>query len=155
MYSISLNRFHTQIFFYSIYDRAHIIIISFGVYSIFAVPPAYYAHLAAFRARYYMEGETSDSGSASGGRTANFEVKLPSVKENVKDVMFFCWRLWYAFVKMGLLLWDAFCEDWGGGGIDMRLSLFLGFIVFYKHFAIFFLILVAATCKVQLYTKFS
>lgn len=90
MYSISLNRFHTQIFFYSIYDRAHIIIISFGVYSIFAVPPAYYAHLAAFRARCYIEVATSDSGSASGGRTANFEVKLPSVKENVKDVMFFC-----------------------------------------------------------------
>lgn len=58
--------------------------------SVSIVPPAYYAHLAAFRARYYMEGETSDSGSASGGRTANFEVKLPSVKENVKDVMFFC-----------------------------------------------------------------
>lgn len=56
----------------------------------FAVPPVYYAHLAAFRARCYIEVATSDSGSASGGRAANCEVRLPSVKENVKDVMFFC-----------------------------------------------------------------
>uniref|UniRef100_A0A0D9W085 Piwi domain-containing protein n=1 Tax=Leersia perrieri TaxID=77586 RepID=A0A0D9W085_9ORYZ len=30
------------------------------------VPPAYYAHLAAFRARYYVEGESSDGGSTPG-----------------------------------------------------------------------------------------
>jgi len=51
------------------------------------VPPAYYAHLAAFRARYYIEGETSDAGSSGG--TAEFR-PLPVIKENVKDVMFYC-----------------------------------------------------------------
>lgn len=74
-----------------------------------AVPPAYYAHLAAFRARFYMEPETSDSGSmisaAAGGRGggsgfgtrstrlpgANASVRpLPALKENVKRVMFYC-----------------------------------------------------------------
>ncbi|KAJ0965427.1 hypothetical protein J5N97_026565 [Dioscorea zingiberensis] len=35
--------------------------------SISIVPPAYYAHLAAFRARCYMEPETSDSGSMASG----------------------------------------------------------------------------------------
>ncbi|XVE59481.1 hypothetical protein DITRI_Ditri05aG0049300 [Diplodiscus trichospermus] len=58
------------------------------------VPPAYYAHLAAFRARCYVEDETSDSGSTSGGRKAkdrNFEVRpLPRIKDNVKEVMFYC-----------------------------------------------------------------
>ncbi|XP_061375182.1 protein argonaute 5 [Gastrolobium bilobum] len=60
--------------------------------SVSIVPPAYYAHLAAFRARYYIEGETSegDSTGGSGTRTTNFEVTLPSIKDNVKDVMFFC-----------------------------------------------------------------
>uniref|UniRef100_A0A0E0NJ26 Uncharacterized protein n=1 Tax=Oryza rufipogon TaxID=4529 RepID=A0A0E0NJ26_ORYRU len=38
--------------------------------SVSIVPPAYYAHLAAFRARFYMEPDTSDSGSmASGAHT--------------------------------------------------------------------------------------
>ncbi len=71
-----------------------------------AVPPAYYAHLAAFRARFYMEPETSDSGSmASGAATSrglppgvrsarvagNVAVRpLPALKENVKRVMFYC-----------------------------------------------------------------
>ena len=69
-----------------------------------AVPPAYYAHLAAFRARFYMEPDTSDSGSVVSGvttsrgptgsrsRTAgNVAVKpLPDLKENVKRVMFYC-----------------------------------------------------------------
>ncbi|KAK2987672.1 hypothetical protein RJ640_027924 [Escallonia rubra] len=73
-----------------------------------SVPPAYYAHLAAFRARFYMEPETSDSGSitsgAAGGRGgmglggrstrapgANAAVRpLPALKENVKKVMFYC-----------------------------------------------------------------
>ncbi|XP_010510717.1 PREDICTED: protein argonaute 5 isoform X2 [Camelina sativa] len=57
------------------------------------VPPAYYAHLAAFRARYYMESEFSDGGSSrsrnttSGGPVAS---QLPAVKDNVKEVMFYC-----------------------------------------------------------------
>ena len=77
--------------------------------NVFIVPPAYYAHLAAFRARFYMEPETSDSGSmtsgaaagrggmaADGGRstrlpTTNAAVRpLPVLKENVKKVMFYC-----------------------------------------------------------------
>ncbi|KAL2930556.1 Protein argonaute 1A [Bienertia sinuspersici] len=77
--------------------------------SVSIVPPAYYAHLAAFRARFYMEPETSDSGSMSsgvaagrggmpsaGGRStrapaANAAVRpLPVLKENVKKVMFYC-----------------------------------------------------------------
>lgn len=71
------------------------------------MPPAYYAHLAAFRARFYMEPDTSDSGSmisgpasgrgiGMGGRSsrvpgANVAVRpLPALKENVKRVMFYC-----------------------------------------------------------------
>lgn len=67
-----------------------------------AVPPAYYAHLAAFRARYYIEGdeEASDGrASASGGvrlgrggvGASPVEVRpLPAIKDTVKDVMFYC-----------------------------------------------------------------
>lgn len=76
--------------------------------SVSIVPPAYYAHLAAFRARFYMEPDTSDSGSMTsgaaagrggmgmGGRStrmpgANAAVRpLPALKENVKRVMFYC-----------------------------------------------------------------
>ncbi|OIW08525.1 hypothetical protein TanjilG_03201 [Lupinus angustifolius] len=61
--------------------------------SVSIVPPAYYAHLAAFRARYYIEGEASEIGSTSGGsgsRGTNVVVTMPSVMENVKEVMFFC-----------------------------------------------------------------
>lgn len=77
--------------------------------SVSIVPPAYYAHLAAFRARFYMEPETSDSGSlhsglpgcsdnpsSSGTRstrpgTGAAAVRpLPAIKENVKRVMFYC-----------------------------------------------------------------
>ncbi|KAK1586285.1 hypothetical protein Q3G72_000822 [Acer saccharum] len=65
--------------------------------SVSIVPPAYYAHLAAFRARYYIEGDTSDGGSSSGRgsgsgtREGHLLVQpLPGIKENVKDVMFFC-----------------------------------------------------------------
>ncbi|KAL8057742.1 hypothetical protein ABFX02_04G203700 [Erythranthe guttata] len=65
--------------------------------SVSIVPPAYYAHLAAFRARYYIEaGEFSDSGSAAAGpggamRERVGEVRaLPAIMDNVKDVMFYC-----------------------------------------------------------------
>ena len=68
------------------------------------VPPAYYAHLAAFRARFYMEPDTSDSGSMTSGRGMGMGVRstrvpmpnaaavrpLPALKENVKRVMFYC-----------------------------------------------------------------
>ncbi|KAL3702460.1 hypothetical protein R1sor_020482 [Riccia sorocarpa] len=79
--------------------------------SVSIVPPAYYAHLAAFRARFYMEPETSDSGSmtsgigqpgrtmATGSTGARSATRapgggavrpLPPLKENVKKVMFYC-----------------------------------------------------------------
>ncbi|XP_037413660.1 protein argonaute MEL1-like isoform X2 [Triticum dicoccoides] len=56
------------------------------------VQPAYYAHLAAFRARYYVEGNSSDGGSTPGssGQAAialegPVEVhQLSKIKENVK-----------------------------------------------------------------------
>lgn len=77
--------------------------------SVSIVPPAYYAHLAAFRARFYMEPE-SDSGSltsgvgpagrsmatgSSGSRSTRVAAgaavrPLPALKENVKRVMFYC-----------------------------------------------------------------
>uniref|UniRef100_A0A803MLG5 Uncharacterized protein n=1 Tax=Chenopodium quinoa TaxID=63459 RepID=A0A803MLG5_CHEQI len=64
--------------------------------SVSIVPPAYYAHLLAFRARYYVEGLTlSDSGSTSGGKDLTAERQalaqaLPKIKDSVKDVMFYC-----------------------------------------------------------------
>jgi hypothetical protein len=64
-----------------------------------AVPPAYYAHLAAFRARFYTEPVMHETGSAGSGaghgakgtRTGESGVRpLPALKENVKRVMFYC-----------------------------------------------------------------
>jgi len=67
-----------------------------------AVPPAYYAHLAAFRARFYMEPDMQENGSSGGGGGGGGSkatrgggecgvVKpLPALKENVKRVMFYC-----------------------------------------------------------------
>ncbi|KAF4390840.1 hypothetical protein G4B88_015730 [Cannabis sativa] len=54
-------------------------------------PPAYYAHLAAFRARYYIEGDYSESASSSSGGRAGPKTfrPLPMIKDNVKDVMFY------------------------------------------------------------------
>ncbi|KAI9153076.1 hypothetical protein LWI28_005547 [Acer negundo] len=64
--------------------------------SVSIVPPAYYAHLAAFRARYYIEGDgagTSDCGSST-GRAVRKEATpvqpLPPISPNVKNVMFYC-----------------------------------------------------------------
>ncbi|XP_059627107.1 protein argonaute MEL1-like isoform X2 [Cornus florida] len=62
--------------------------------SVSVVPPAYYARLAAIRAHYYIEGETSDTASTSCGRASwerDVDVRpLPVIKDNVKDVMFYC-----------------------------------------------------------------
>ncbi|KAG2546849.1 hypothetical protein PVAP13_9KG048600 [Panicum virgatum] len=62
--------------------------------SVSIVPPAYYAHLGAFRARYYMEEDTSDQGSSTGtSRTYDPSVpvkQLPQIKENVQQFMFYC-----------------------------------------------------------------
>ncbi|XP_015690017.2 protein argonaute 12-like isoform X2 [Oryza brachyantha] len=57
------------------------------------VPPAYYAHLGAYRARYYMEDDYSDQDSSSSAATRARErpiKSLPEVKENVKQFMFYC-----------------------------------------------------------------
>ncbi|GMP77183.1 hypothetical protein CsSME_00033543 [Camellia sinensis var. sinensis] len=65
--------------------------------SVSVVPPAYYAHLAAFRARFYMEPDMQENGSGGGqvGKStrANGDTgvrPLPALKENVKRVMFYC-----------------------------------------------------------------
>lgn len=69
-----------------------------------AVPPAYYAHLAAYRARFYMEPEALDSGTMTSDVARRRRMdgpststpppvvvrSLPAVKENVKKVMFYC-----------------------------------------------------------------
>ncbi|PWA57345.1 PAZ domain-containing protein [Artemisia annua] len=61
--------------------------------SVSIVPPAYYAHLAAFRARSYMEGDQSDTSSRGQRATRDrvAEVRhLPVIHDNVKSVMFYC-----------------------------------------------------------------
>lgn len=62
---------------------------------VLAVPPAYYAHLAAFRARFYMEPDMQENGGGQVGKStrANRDSgvrPLPALKENVKRVMFYC-----------------------------------------------------------------
>lgn len=63
-----------------------------SIFCYLTVPPAYYAHLAAFRARFYMEPEMSENQtSKSSNGTNGASVKpLPAVKEKVKRVMFYC-----------------------------------------------------------------
>ncbi|KAJ9554728.1 hypothetical protein OSB04_009342 [Centaurea solstitialis] len=62
--------------------------------SVSVVPPAYYAHLTAFRARYYTEGMVSESESATGGRATREKTseirQLPMVRDNLKPYMFYC-----------------------------------------------------------------
>ncbi|KAL6894479.1 hypothetical protein ACP4OV_008577 [Aristida adscensionis] len=62
--------------------------------SVSIVPPAYYAHLGAFRARYYMEDDNSDHGSSettSWTHDQSVPVRqLPKIKENVQEFMFYC-----------------------------------------------------------------
>ncbi|KAK2980658.1 hypothetical protein RJ640_011466 [Escallonia rubra] len=61
--------------------------------SVSIVPPAYYAHLAAFRARFYMEPDMQEncSGVSQGAKSTRAGVRpLPALKENVKRVMFYC-----------------------------------------------------------------
>ncbi|KAF8681816.1 hypothetical protein HU200_045256 [Digitaria exilis] len=59
-----------------------------------SVSIAYYAHLGAFRARYYLEDDNSDQGSSTGtSRTHDQSVpvkQLPRIKENVQKFMFYC-----------------------------------------------------------------
>ena len=56
-----------------------------------AVPPAYYAHLAAYRARFYMEPNVTEIAKPRGARSKDGSVRpLPALKEKVKNVMFYC-----------------------------------------------------------------
>ncbi|XP_057506339.1 protein argonaute PNH1-like [Actinidia eriantha] len=60
--------------------------------SVSLVPPAYYAHLAAYRARFYMEPNTHENASTRSTTRSNglcFR-PLPALKEKVKKVMFYC-----------------------------------------------------------------
>lgn len=63
--------------------------------SVSIVPPAYYAHLAAFRARHYLDDGLSDQGSSSAATSRPHDhavpvKQLPKVKENVRQFMFYC-----------------------------------------------------------------
>ncbi|KAK8581733.1 hypothetical protein V6N12_071942 [Hibiscus sabdariffa] len=60
--------------------------------SVSVVPPAYYAHLAAYRARFYIEPEASKNGRTRCTRTTNGSSvwPLPALKEKLKNVMFYC-----------------------------------------------------------------
>lgn len=60
--------------------------------SVSVVPPAYYAHLAAYRARFYMEPEVHETASAhSMCMVKGAGVRpLPALKDKVKNVMFYC-----------------------------------------------------------------
>ena len=59
------------------------------------VPPAYYADLAATRARWYMPESSSPSVSAAGSRVGRsggegMAEVLPEVKQLVREGMYFC-----------------------------------------------------------------
>jgi len=57
-----------------------------NLYAMCPVPPAYYAHLAAYRARFYMEPDVHEI-----ARSKDESVRpLPALKEKVKNVMFYC-----------------------------------------------------------------
>ncbi|KAG0548151.1 hypothetical protein BDA96_01G142000 [Sorghum bicolor] len=63
--------------------------------SVSIVPPAYYAHLAAFRARHYLDDGLSDQGSSSVASSRQQDraapvKQLPKVMESVKQFMFYC-----------------------------------------------------------------
>ncbi|KAH9700131.1 protein argonaute 5 [Citrus sinensis] len=80
--------------YHVLYDENRFSADDFQVLTNNLFPPAYYAHLAAFRARYYIEDETSAGGSTGGSRSTadrNLAIRpLPVIKDNVKDVMFYC-----------------------------------------------------------------
>ncbi|KAH1254294.1 Protein argonaute PNH1 [Glycine max] len=56
--------------------------------SVSVVPPAYYAHLAAYRARFYMEPDVAEITKLRGTRLKEGPVRpLPALKEKVKNVI--------------------------------------------------------------------
>ncbi|XP_004508550.1 protein argonaute PNH1-like [Cicer arietinum] len=59
--------------------------------SVSVVPPVYYAHLAAYRARFYMEPNVHETAKSQTTRSKNESVRpLPALKEKIKNVMFYC-----------------------------------------------------------------
>ncbi|KAJ7956624.1 Protein argonaute like [Quillaja saponaria] len=60
--------------------------------SVSVVPPAYYAHLAAYRARFYVEPDAPENAKPRGARSTDRSGvrPLPALKEKVKSVMFYC-----------------------------------------------------------------
>lgn len=60
--------------------------------SVSVVPPAYYAHLAAYRARFYLEPDSSDGSGSHHKRCGNGQTirPLPELKDKVKNLMFYC-----------------------------------------------------------------
>ncbi|CAK8563351.1 unnamed protein product [Lathyrus sativus] len=59
--------------------------------SVSVVPPVYYAHLAAYRARFYMEPDVHEIEKSHATRSNIESVRpLPALKEKVKNVMFYC-----------------------------------------------------------------
>ncbi|XP_016647590.1 PREDICTED: protein argonaute 7 isoform X1 [Prunus mume] len=58
------------------------------------VPPAYYAHLAAYRGRLYLERSESTAYTRSGCTLSRAgppkEMELPKLSENVRKLMFYC-----------------------------------------------------------------
>ncbi|MCO5598302.1 hypothetical protein L7F22_052394 [Adiantum nelumboides] len=56
--------------------------------SVFVVPPAYYAHHGAYRARLYIQGQRgSDSASYTRGQPSPLIRSLPLIKKNVEEFM--------------------------------------------------------------------
>ncbi|XP_031487467.1 protein argonaute 1B-like isoform X1 [Nymphaea colorata] len=58
--------------------------------SVSIVPPAYYAHLLAFRARCYLDTDSSDSSTESSASMGRSVRPLPRLMEHVKREMFYC-----------------------------------------------------------------
>ncbi|KAI4381366.1 hypothetical protein MLD38_007444 [Melastoma candidum] len=55
------------------------------------VPPVYYAHLAAYRGRLYLERSENLGGSGSFSRSGPPKVRpLPKLSDNLKKLMFYC-----------------------------------------------------------------
>ncbi|KMZ60694.1 Protein argonaute 7 [Zostera marina] len=56
------------------------------------VPPAYYAHLAAYRGRLYLErsGESHRSNTLSRSGPPTHTTPLPKLQDNLKNLMFYC-----------------------------------------------------------------
>ncbi|XP_019164711.1 PREDICTED: protein argonaute 7-like [Ipomoea nil] len=54
------------------------------------VPPAYYAHLAAYRGRLYLERSDSNTFSTISRATPPNTIPLPKLTESIRNLMFYC-----------------------------------------------------------------